>query len=121
MDNSYCLSASGNDRQETGRCLRSGLCRPDDKTAETGYITLLHEHGFKVAAMALSDDSIPMSDKRLKQTEKLAIVMGNDGYGLPGKVIGMSDFVVKIPMAPGIDSLNVAAASAVALYAVGVK
>jgi tRNA G18 (ribose-2'-O)-methylase SpoU len=85
---------------------------------KTDYIGFLRDHGYKVAAMALSDDSVPISDARLKKEEKLAIVMGNEGYGLPGEVTDRCDYVVKIPMAQGIDSLNVAAASAVAFFAI---
>ncbi len=82
------------------------------------YIDGLKDMGFTVAAMALSEDSVSVSDERLKTAEKLVIVMGNEGFGLPGKLLEKCDHVVKIPMAEGIDSLNVAAASAVAFYAV---
>ena len=82
------------------------------------YIDTLKEAGFTVAAMALSDDSISVSDVRLKNAEKLVIVMGNEFSGLPKGLLYKCDHVVKIPMAEGVDSLNVAAASAVAFYAV---
>ena len=88
---------------------------------KTDYIDLLHEYGFKVAAMALSDDSISVSDDTLRREEKLAIIMGNEGYGLPEEIIKKCDHTGKIPMAQGVDSLNVAAASAVAFYAVNMR
>ncbi len=82
------------------------------------YIDTLKDTGFTVAAMALSDDSISVSDVRLKNAEKLVIVMGNEFSGHPKELLYKCDHVVKIPMAEGVDSLNVAAASAVAFYAV---
>ena len=66
--------------------------------------------------MALSDDSITLDDPILKQQERLAIIMGTEGDGLPKTTIAAADFVVRIPMAHGVDSLNVAAASAVAFW-----
>ena len=72
--------------------------------------------GFKTVAMALRDDSVQIDDARLRSEEKLAIVMGTEGDGLSNKVIAGADYVVKIPMAHGVDSLNVAAASAVAFW-----
>ncbi|MCR5509217.1 MAG: RNA methyltransferase [Lachnospiraceae bacterium] len=80
------------------------------------YIRTLKRHGFKTAAMALSDDAVPVDDPRVAGEEKLAVIMGNECFGLPGDLIAECDYVVKIPMAAGIDSLNVAAASAVAFY-----
>lgn len=80
-------------------------------------IPLLHEAGFKVAAMALSDDSISLDDPRLSEEPKLAIVLGTEGEGLSHATIDAADHVVKIPMRHGVDSLNVAAASAVAFWA----
>lgn len=76
----------------------------------------LHQLGFKTAAMALSDQSIALDNPVLKQLERLAIIMGTEGDGLPLETIASSDFVVRIPMAHGVDSLNVAAASAVAFW-----
>ena len=89
----------------------------DQKDAYS-YIDILKDAGFTVAAMALSDDSISVSDARLKNAGKLVIVMGNEFSGLPKGLLDRCDHVVKIPMAEGVDSLNVAAASAVAFYAV---
>ena len=86
-----------------------------DKT-DKSYIEELHKMGFKTAAMALSDDSISISDERLKKEEKIALILGNEGVGLSDAVIHASDYVVKIPMKNNVDSLNVAAASSVAFW-----
>ena len=80
------------------------------------YIDILHESGFKTVAMALSDDSVNIDDERIKKEEKLAIILGNEGFGLSEEVIRASDYVVKIPMREGVDSLNVAAASSIAFW-----
>ncbi len=79
-------------------------------------ICTLHNYGFCTAAMALSDDSIALDDERLKQEERLAIIMGTEGDGLPQQTIDEADYTVRIPMAHGVDSLNVAAATAVACW-----
>ena len=79
-------------------------------------ITSLHELGFKTAAMALKDNSVSIDDPILKDVEKLAIIMGTEGEGLEDEVIDHADFVVRIPMYHNVDSLNVAAASAVAFW-----
>ena len=79
-------------------------------------VPLLHELGFTTAAMALSDDSIPLDDPRLKQCEKLALVFGTEGDGLARSTISRCDYTVRIPMQHGVDSLNVAASSAVAFW-----
>ncbi len=81
-----------------------------------GGLSLLRAHGFRNAAMALVDDSLSMDDPRLKDCERLAIVLGTEGDGLSKETIEACDFAVKIPMAHGVDSLNVAAASAVAFW-----
>ena len=78
--------------------------------------TTLHSLGFTTAAMALTDDSIALDDPRLKQTEKLAIIMGTEGDGLPAQTIHDADYVIRIPMSHLVDSLNVAAAAAVAFW-----
>ncbi len=72
--------------------------------------------GFKTAAMALSDDSIPIYHSVLKEENRLAILMGTEGDGLPREAIGAADYVVRIPMFHQVDSLNVAAAAAVAFW-----
>lgn len=77
--------------------------------------------GFKTVAMALKDDSLSIDDSRLTNEEKLAVVMGTEGDGLSDKTIADCDYTVKIPMYHGVDSLNVAAASAVAFYQLGNK
>ena len=77
--------------------------------------------GFQTAAMALCDDSVSIEDPRLMQVEKLAIVLGTEGDGLCARTIADCDYTVKIPMSHGVDSLNVAAASAVAFYQLAVK
>lgn len=79
-------------------------------------LTCLHELGFRTAAMALTDRSIPLDAPILKEETRLALVMGTEGDGLPHEAIAGADYVVRIPMAHGVDSLNVAAASAVAFW-----
>jgi tRNA G18 (ribose-2'-O)-methylase SpoU len=80
-----------------------------------GYDTL-HRLGFKTAAMALSDNSVSIDDSRLMAEPRLAIIMGTEGDGLAKEVIASADYVAKIPMSHCVDSLNVAAASAVAFW-----
>lgn len=82
-------------------------------------VEFLHSMGFRTAAMALSDDSVCIDDPRLRAEEKLAIVLGTEGDGLAQQTIAGCDYTVKIPMAHGVDSLNVAAASAVAFWELG--
>ncbi len=77
--------------------------------------------GFKTVAMALKDNSLSVGDPRLTDEKKLAIIMGTEGDGLSAKTISECDYTVKIPMYHGVDSLNVAAASAVAFYQLGNK
>ena len=79
-------------------------------------IDILHKMGFKTAALALSDDSVRIDDEKLMQEEKLAIILGTEGDGLATETIADCDYTVKIPMTHGVDSLNVAAASAVAFW-----
>lgn len=76
----------------------------------------LNDLGFKTAAMALTDNSTPLDDARLMAEPRLAIIMGTEGDGLPRSAIEQADYVVTIPMQHGVDSLNVAAASAVAFW-----
>ena len=87
--------------------------------AERDWQELLHDMGFQTAAMALRDDSCSIADDRLKKIEKLAIVLGTEGDGLASETIANCDYTVRIPMSHGVDSLNVAAASAVAFYQLG--
>lgn len=79
----------------------------------------LRAMGFKTAAMALSDRSVPIDDEALAAKPKLAIVLGTEGDGLAHATIAACDYTVKIPMSHGVDSLNVAAASAVAFWQLG--
>ena len=79
----------------------------------------LQNMGFKTAAMALRDDSVGIDDKALRSEEKLAVILGTEGDGLASQTIADCDYTVKIPMSHGVDSLNVAAASAVAFWELG--
>jgi len=79
----------------------------------------LHQLGFKTVAMALKEDSLDIYDPRLQQEDKLAVVLGTEGDGLAAETIAHCDYTVRIPMSHGVDSLNVAAASAVAFYQLG--
>lgn len=83
--------------------------------ADAPYPTLA-QLGFKTVAMALTERSVPLDDPRLADEERLAIVMGTEGDGLPAEAIEGADYVARIPMQHGVDSLNVAAASAVAFW-----
>ena len=87
--------------------------------SERPWQELLHEMGFQTVAMALRDDSLLLTDPRLMRAEKLAVVLGTEGDGLAASTISDCDYTVRIPMAHGVDSLNVAAASAVAFYQLG--
>lgn len=91
------------------------ICDTPADWAENG-IEKLHGLGFKTAAMALSDNSVSIDDDALLKEERLAIILGSEGNGLLKKTIADSDYTVKIPMSHGVDSLNVAAASAVAFW-----
>lgn len=84
-------------------------------------ISRLHRLGFKTAAMALSDDSVSIDDEALGKEEKLAVVLGTEGDGLTKETIARCDYTVKIPMSHGVDSLNVAAASALAFWQLRVR
>ena len=75
--------------------------------------------GFRTAAMALHDESVDIDDPRLRKEKKLAVILGSEGYGLDDETIAASDYIIKIPMSHGVDSLNVAAASAVAFWELG--
>ncbi len=77
---------------------------------------MLHAMGFRTVAMALREDSLSIDDERLKAEEKLAVVLGTEGEGLAEHTIADCDYTVRIPMSHGVDSLNVAAASAVAFW-----
>ncbi len=87
---------------------------PHDWSADG--LPLLHELGFTTAAMALEEDSIALDDPRLKEAPKLALVFGTEGDGLAPSTLARCDYTVRIPMAHGVDSLNVAASTAVAFW-----
>ena len=82
-------------------------------------MALLRRHGFRTAAMALRNDSIGIDDPDLMAEEKLAVILGTEGDGLADRTIADCDYTVRIPMAHGVDSLNVAAAGAVAFWQLG--
>ena len=86
---------------------------------DTDYVDKLKSMGFSTAAMALRDDSVGIDNPRLMAEEKIALIFGTEGEGLKDTTIDACDYVVKIPMAHGVDSLNVAAASAVAFWQLG--
>ncbi len=86
-----------------------------------GGLEMLRAMGFKTAAMALCDDSVSIDDEKLHFEEKLAVIMGTEGDGLSQSTIDGCDYTVKIPMSHGVDSLNVAAASAVAFWELRVR
>ena len=83
---------------------------------DENWLAQLHNLGYKTCAMALRDDSYTIDDPALRQVEKLAVVLGAEGDGLTDDTIAACDYTVKIPMYHGVDSLNVAAASAVAFW-----
>ena len=87
--------------------------------AGENWVRQLQALGFKTAAMALRDDSVSIDDPALMAEEKLAIVLGTEGDGLADGTIAQCDYTVRIPMSHGVDSLNVAAASAVAFWQLG--
>jgi tRNA G18 (ribose-2'-O)-methylase SpoU len=80
---------------------------------------ILKAHGFKTVAMALKNDSVAIDSPALAAEEKLAIILGTEGDGLSDSTIAACDYTVKIPMSHGVDSLNVAAASAIAYWQLG--
>lgn len=114
-----CNGGAGKDGHEGGKAAPSKKRgKPGDPGAawsEEG-IPLLKNLGFTTAAMALSDDSVPLDDVALNSAEKVALVFGTEGDGLAQSTIDQCDYTVRIPMAHGVDSLNVAAASAVAFW-----
>lgn len=94
-----------------------------DKEAEwkNRGIDYIHQLGFKTAAMALRKDTVSIDDEKLRNEDRLAIILGTEGEGLSESIIDGSDYTIKIPMSHGVDSLNVAAASAVAFWQLGKK
>ena len=84
-------------------------------------VELLHELGFRTAAMALCENTLDIRDPRLRAEERLAVLLGTEGEGLCSETIQSTDYTVKIPMTAGVDSLNVAAASAVAFWELAMR
>jgi tRNA G18 (ribose-2'-O)-methylase SpoU len=80
-------------------------------------VQVLRRHGFTVAALALTADAVPLDEFAAARPERIALVLGTEGHGLAPRTVAAADVVVRIPMANGVDSLNVAAASAVAFWA----
>lgn len=91
----------------------------DAKIWQSEGIDLLHRVGYKTAAMALRHNTVDIDDPQLAEVDRLAIILGSEGPGLREQTITQSDFTIKIPMATGVDSLNVAAASALAFWELG--
>lgn len=91
----------------------------DAKIWQSEGIDLLHRAGYKTAAMALRHNTVDIDDPQLAEVDRLAIILGSEGPGLRENTIAQSDFTIKIPMATGVDSLNVAAASALAFWELG--
>ena len=87
-----------------------------DRLDDAGWVKQLHELGFTTVAMALRENALPIDDPRLKTPERIAIVLGNEGDGLSQETIEACDYTAMIPMQNGVDSLNVAAAAAVAFW-----
>lgn len=88
----------------------------DEEKGHRSPVSALKKLGFSTASMALSDNSVSIDDKRLTAEDRLAIILGSEGHGLSAETIKSSDYTVKIPMFNNVDSLNVAAASAVAFW-----
>lgn len=93
----------------------------DASSWQNAGMQTLREHGFLTVAMALRNNSVSIDDPRLTSAEKLAVILGSEGDGLASETIADCDYTVKIPIAHGVDSLNVAAASAVAFWELGKK
>ena len=104
-------------RVSMGTCFQIPWSRATLEQSEgVNLIRLLQSYGFKTVAMALTEDSTSIDNDEIRANEKLAVIMGSEGPGLPKKVIAACDYRVMIPMYHGVDSLNVAAASAVAFW-----
>ena len=104
-------------RVSTGNCFLQPWTYIDVSWPEEG-MKVLKNHGFTTAALALSDEALDITDPELKKQEKLALILGNEGWGLDKKTQELCDHIVKIPMKEGVDSLNVGAASAIAFWEV---
>ena len=106
------------ERWQEQRMPDSGSEQAEDRE-QTSYVVLLQKLGFKTVAMALTDRSVSIDDPKVCAEEKLAVILGAEGDGLTQETIDSCDYTVKIPMSHGVDSLNVAAASAVAFWQLG--
>ncbi len=93
--------------------------RPEDWPGKA--VGMLKEMGFRTAALALSGHTLPLDDPRLKEAEKLALFLGTEGDGLTPETVEACDYTVKIPMSRGVDSLNVAAAAAIAFWELRIR
>ena len=87
-----------------------------EESAGTELLRILNSYGFKTVAMALTEDSTGIDNDEIRANEKLAILLGNEGSGLPKDVIAACDYRVMIPMHYGVDSLNVSAAGAISFW-----
>ena len=109
--------------EDRGQASRSAMPDSSSEQAEAleqaSYVALLQGLGFKTVAMALTDRSVSIDDPNVCAQEKLAVILGAEGDGLTQETIDACDYTVKIPMSHGVDSLNVAAASAVAFWQLG--
>lgn len=104
-------------RVSMGTCFQMPWTRATPEESEgTNIIDILHSYGFKTVAMALTEDSTSVDNEEIRANEKLAVILGSEGPGLPKEVIAASDYRVMIPMYHGVDSLNVAAASAISFW-----
>ncbi len=104
-------------RVSMGTCFQIPWSRATLEQSEgVNLIRLLQSYGFKTVAMALTENSTSIDNDEIRANEKLAVIMGSEGPGLPKEVIAACDYRVMIPMYHGVDSLNVAAASAVAFW-----
>ncbi len=111
--------------EQAADCVKQSSELPNSNSGQAGdqeqtsYVALLQELGFKTVAMALTDRSVSIDDPNVCAEEKLAVILGAEGDGLTQETIDACDYTVKIPMSHGVDSLNVAAASAVAFWQLG--
>ena len=104
-------------RVSMGTCFQIPWTKAAPEESEgTNIIDILHSYGFKTVAMALTEDSTSVDNAEIRANEKLAVILGSEGPGLPKEVIAASDYRVMIPMYHGVDSLNVAAASAISFW-----
>ena len=116
---------SGEASEQATDCAKQSSELPDsgseqaEDREQTSYVVLLQKLGFKTVAMALTDRSVSIDDPNVCAEEKLAVILGAEGDGLTQETIDACDYTVKIPMSHGVDSLNVAAASAVAFWQLG--